>query len=328
MGFYGVHNPDRISTLDTILAQYRGKEGLLIERLEQKYSADLSYARQAARVRSSSMSSESITTVPSFPSAAAPATAPPLAASTKKVAPSSGPHSPPQPTTPRHSTIVGAAATIHENHGSSLRRGNGVSRVQASEPRPGPLASQHNTALSGGTAPSSSYMTYLADQMRSKVETLLPSSGSGHTVGSGVGDAPYNYRPQQQYLDGRAVGFSGTDSGGGVRMQRSATQGPSYWGNQTNLSASDGNASGLVSSDISGAGSGVAPEDRAGDVAFARVKVLEEERAGLIATCRRLQNKAEAAAREVHSAACRISSPTFLTRYQVLEADGFVAVRT
>lgn len=300
MGFYGVHNPDRISTLDTILAQYRGKEGLLIERLEQKYSADLSYARQAARVRAFSMSSESKTTAPPFPSVAG-ATAPPLAASTKNVAPSSGPHSLSQPT-PRHPTIVGAAATIDENDGNSLRRGNGVSRAQASGPRPGPLASQHNTAVGGGT-PSSSYMTYLADQMRSKVETLLP--------GSGVGDAPSNYRPQQQYLDGRAVGFSGGDSGSGARMQRAATQGPSHWANQTSLSSPNGSALGLVSSDILGTAGGVAPEDRAGDVAFARVKVLEEERAGLLAACRRLQSKAEAAAREVRSAVCRSSLPSF-----------------
>ncbi|CAN0480157.1 unnamed protein product, partial [Ectocarpus sp. 12 AP-2014] len=47
VGFYSVHNPGRIANLDAILRQYAGKEGLLIERLEHKYSADLSYARRA-----------------------------------------------------------------------------------------------------------------------------------------------------------------------------------------------------------------------------------------------------------------------------------------
>ena len=49
MGFYSVHNPERISSLDAILKQYAGKEDVLVERLEQKYSADLSHARWAVR---------------------------------------------------------------------------------------------------------------------------------------------------------------------------------------------------------------------------------------------------------------------------------------
>ncbi|CAN0313850.1 unnamed protein product, partial [Hapterophycus canaliculatus] len=48
VGFYNLHNPGRIATLDVILKQYVGKEELLIERLEQKYAADLSHARPVA----------------------------------------------------------------------------------------------------------------------------------------------------------------------------------------------------------------------------------------------------------------------------------------
>lgn len=132
--------------------------------------------------------------------------------------------------------------------------------------------------------------------MRSKVENLLPSPGSSGVPGSFSGVPSSNYRPQH-VVASRGVGIGG-DSGGS-RLQRNTTLGPSHWGNATTPSKA-GTESGLNSSEFFAVG-GVAAADRAGDVAFARVKALEEERAGLLAACRRLQSKAEAAAREVRT---------------------------
>ncbi|CAN0188309.1 unnamed protein product, partial [Discosporangium mesarthrocarpum] len=51
VGFYGVHNPSRISAIDDILRQYSGREGLLIARLEEKYSASISFVGDQVATR-------------------------------------------------------------------------------------------------------------------------------------------------------------------------------------------------------------------------------------------------------------------------------------
>lgn len=299
MGFYGVHNPGKVSTIDVILAQYHGKEDLLIQRLEQKYSVDLSYARRTAGIQSSS-------TIPKLASPPPPtaATTASIPASTNVANISSARPdslSPPRPTKVDPSAAV---ATANENQ-QNLRRGNGPTRVQISGQRLGAPTPQSNAAVSG--AASSSYMTYLADQMRSKVENLLPSPGPSSVPGSLSSLPTSNYRAQH-VVAGRGVGIAGDN--GGSRLQRNAAIGPGHWGNQP-VPSTAGSELSLNSSEFP-AVDGVAAADHADDVAFARVKALEEERSGLLVACRRLQSKAEAAAREVWAVRC-VGKPTLLS---------------
>lgn len=320
-----MHNPGRIATLDVILAQYQGKEDLLIERLEHKYSADLSYAyRAAGKVKPMPGTLARPPSIAITPSA--------MAAAGGSSAGTGEFHSLSPPNSNYKSAMSAAAGKQFFSHG-----GSGAVRGGPAAPRSGATTQPPQTA---GGASSSSYMTYLAGQIRSNVEGFLPSSGipavtlpsplslapSTHSLSSarrpGKDPPDTNNNPLGSpgvvgVVDGgryRATDGRGVDSFGAVGtrdsrvspLNRYATVGPSgNWGASHRSSAMSVNdegslegASGSVAARIVGA-----PEVEKGraDAALARVNVLEEERASLLAACRRMQGKAEAAAREVRA---------------------------
>ncbi|CAM9737560.1 unnamed protein product, partial [Ectocarpus fasciculatus] len=314
VGFYSVHNPGRIANLDAILTQYAGKEGLLIERLEHKYSADLSYARRAPA------------TAPITPEGGIPPPVPdghkPLTA-TSQHRPQQQPQQPRLRTSTTSATAVGAAAPAPSQspspqpsiapaprlpreallaHGGGGGGGGGLalSRLpgsmdtagnnKPSSSRTANGTSQQNGVGVGGPS-TSNYMTYLADQIRSNVEGLLPASSSGGGGGgvAGGGGSP-NSVPYAYTAGGKknlAAEVEGT-AGGGVRGGRGAG---------TNTGAGDTSSSSINTSRHQ--------QYTPGEVdptLTARVRALEEERGGLVAACRRMQAKAEAASREAAAA--------------------------
>ena len=46
--FYSKHNPDKLDTIDKILATYKGKEASLIRSLEKKYAVKIDFAGDGA----------------------------------------------------------------------------------------------------------------------------------------------------------------------------------------------------------------------------------------------------------------------------------------
>lgn len=304
MGFYSVHNPGRIANLDAILTQYAGKEGLLIERLEHKYSADLSYARRAP------------TTAPITPEGGIPPPVPdehkPLtarsqhqpqqqeqqprptssAAAVGAAAPALSQSASPQPSIAPAPTPTREALSAHGGGGGG-RGGLALSRSPGSidaadNNKPSLSRTASGMPQPNGVGPSTSnYMTYLADQIRSNVEGLLPASSNGGG-GSGVagGGGSPNSVSYAQMAGGKkqlAAEIEGTTTGG-VRGGRGAG---------TNTGATDSS---------SGVNTSRHHRYTLGEhdpILTARVRVLEEERGGLVAACRRMQAKAEAASREV-----------------------------
>ncbi|CAM9337712.1 unnamed protein product [Ectocarpus sp. 4 AP-2014] len=307
VGFYSVHNPGRIANLDAILAQYAGKEGLLIERLEHKYSADLSYARRGPA------------TAPIPPEGGMP---PPVPDDHKSLAARSQQQQqqPQQPRPTSSAAAVGAGAPALSQslspqpsnapaprptrealsaHGGGGGGGGGVafsrsagSMDTADSCRPGFSRTASGTAQQNGVGPSTSnYMTYLADQIRSNVEGLLPASNTGGG-GSGVaggGGSPnsVSHVPTTGTAGGKkqlAAEVEGTV--GGVR---------GGWGAGTYTGAGDG-------SSINTSRHHQYTPGAVDHTLTARVRALEEERGGLVAACRRMQAKAETASREAAAA--------------------------
>ena len=50
VGIYEKHNPEKLAEVDTILERYEGRESLLFELLEKKYTMDVAFATPANRV--------------------------------------------------------------------------------------------------------------------------------------------------------------------------------------------------------------------------------------------------------------------------------------
>jgi hypothetical protein len=50
VGIYETHNPEKLAEVDTILERYEGRESLLFELLEKKYTMDVAFATPANRV--------------------------------------------------------------------------------------------------------------------------------------------------------------------------------------------------------------------------------------------------------------------------------------
>lgn len=331
VGFYGVHNPQRIATLDVILTQYAGKEDLLIERLEQKYSADLSYARRAVAGRYvRSIPGEN---TPPRPGGAIEAT---TATARQQPAPgraSIGPQLPRSLSTRPRQPAPQASRT---DNGMLHVGGPPLGPQSAAAARPQLSGGAGSTANLSNTS-SSSYMTYLADQFRLNVEVLLPGTSGGGGGGgtpvpslgpsasmvvggagaAGVNTAaalssssatrrlpgdprsiPFATSPiPARYSNGRgggggAAGGGGGDAGG-YRLPASAAD---RIGEQQGTGVTTTIGEGGVA-----ATAGEARHEGPDPIIAARVKVLEEERVGLLAACRRLQGKAETSAREVRA---------------------------
>ena len=332
-----MHNPERIGNLDVILGQYAGKEDLLIERLEQKYSADLSYARRAAGA------AEKRHAAGETPNAAAP--------------PAGGVTGPQQPRpirSPQHLSRTEDAA--------ALSRGDTAAVV-------GPRTSRGTAdglVVAHGGAPtmsSSNYMAFLADQIRYNVEGLLPISSNGGGSGSGrlgalsgtatqLMASPSPWVAQRPSYRDAASRFANAPaatirSGGSAAFDPGILSRPTSNRDNELISSSgsgrrDGSnyargrittntlhheslghgvraltttsfapiekfgekggvlEAGVVTGGVGGEG-GQQQEAPPDPVLVARVKALEEERAGLLSACRRLKSKAEAAAREVRT---------------------------
>lgn len=354
VGFYSVHNPERIAKLDSILTQYAGKEDLLIERLEQKYSADLSYARRAMESRRHHGASGD--DMPRHQQSGAPRPG-------QAVASSPGHEQQQQQLRFSSSTgsRPGSSHSLSPQPPEPFSRKNGQpASGRPAAPRPPPPGSttdsvppQKSTGGGGsGGNTSSSYMTYLADQIRSNVEGLLPSSSgggggsasttdphlppapSGRFPGSNPGVAAVSpssasLRPHRDpaiaavpAAEAAATLLSGPGGGASVSPRfplssagagaRHASVGPGVWGSNPATAAAEavaaaerGGGFGTLEGTVGrGGGGGAAGGERRqqqgpDQILTARVKALEEERAGLLAACRRLQGKAEAAAREV-----------------------------
>ncbi|CAN0170602.1 unnamed protein product, partial [Ectocarpus sp. 6 AP-2014] len=302
VGFYSVHNPGRIANLDAILTQYAGKEGLLIERLEHKYSADLSYARRAPA------------TAPITPEGGMP---PPVPDDHKPLTARSQ-HQQQKPQEPRPTSSaarVGAAAPALPQslssqpsiapaprptrealsaHGGGGGGGGGVALSRspgsvdtADSNRPGFSRTASGTAQQNGVGPSTSnYMTYLADQIRSNVEGLLPASNSG---GGGSGVARGGGSPNS------VSHVPNTATTGGKKQLPAEVEARGGRGAGTYTGAGDG-------SSIDTSGHYQYTSGEVDHTLTARVRTLEEERGGLVAACRRMQAKAEAASREAAAA--------------------------
>lgn len=316
-----MHNPERIGNLDVILKQYAGKEDLLIERLEQKYSADLSYARRA-----SGMSER-------YPPGDVPPRADPS---------SGGAAAPRQPRPVRYSHHLYSTGNMtmpgRESAVATAVATPGMSQTSRGATDGHAAAVAHGGGSSSVT-PSPSYMTYLADQIRYNVEGLLPaSSGGGGGSTSNVGRSWALGRMSSPTRVATAAAAAGQ------RRYRDATDrpanAPAASVHSTGLSAtpaadprplsrpissrygasveqgSRASAAFSIPSDkssergegleevgetdvVGGGGMGGRHQEVPDPVLLARVKALEEERVGLLSACRRLQSKADAAAREV-----------------------------
>lgn len=179
MGFYSVHNPERIANLDVILNQYTGKEELLIERLEQKYSADLSYARREVAIQRHDPGGT--TPVPSR--------TPPegvQAAQYQHHQQKLLPHSVAGAMTSGspQSTPSNSAELLHRGSSNIGPRGDHAHTATLPPPRTrGTSGGASTTTTASTAASSSSYMTYLADQIKSNFEGLLPASSGNSSVG-------------------------------------------------------------------------------------------------------------------------------------------------
>lgn len=318
IGFYGVHNPEKIATLDAILAQYRGKEDVLFERLEQKYSADLSYARRAiGKVTpiASTMVSFSKTETEEATGIDIPNI-----------------HSESQPLS---SEVQGIPATPNLTGKSSARQAGAVSGSH------GITSTVTGTATvpmsrSNARTSSSSYMTYLADQIRVNVEGFLPGTSGGiassPTVPSSMppsATSPPSSAAQWQRKGPRAILPSTSSATAGLsdakywKMEGRAGMpiGGTESSNARHVSMHPHTTLGAGQFAVAGTsamknqvevfqgsvkelrGQGLedalnAERERA-DAALDRVRLLEEERVGLLARCKRLQGKADAASREV-----------------------------
>lgn len=300
VGFYSVHNPGRLNDLDSILERYAGKEELLVERLESKYSIDLSYARRAAAAKAAA--AEVAATSQSARAGA------PRVASVGDLA-----NLPLKPSPPQHHH---RHQQQRQPHQTRLPSSTGTSAAAAATQGVvlGAPTKYSNTATGAGANASSSYMTYLADQIRSNVEGFLPASnnGSGSGFGGGGGSVyPGPYAPPSAPIAGGekhpATGFEGaaaTAPGVGARgLAGGGGAGPTMSAGNKSLSRSSSSTSSNNRHQYVGGGSD--------PLLAARVRALEEERGGLLAACRRMQGKADAAAREVSVFLCR----TFFVSY-------------
>lgn len=279
VGFYSVHNPGRLNDLDSILERYAGKEELLVERLESKYSIDLSYARRAAAA-----------------SVALGRVGAPRVASVGDL--SSLPLRP-SPQEHHHRHHQQQQQQRQQSHQTRLHSSTSAAAAAAAAATPGLVhgapTKYSSGAVGAGASPSSSYMTYLADQIRSNVGGFLPASNnpSGGGVGGGGGGVyPGPFAPPSAPIAGGEKQLTAGFDGG------AAARGPGGAGLGATMNAGSKNMSRSISSSSSSnrhqyVGGGSDP------VLTARVRALEEERGGLLAACRRMQGKADAAAREV-----------------------------
>lgn len=330
MGFYSVHNPGRIATLDVILTQYRGKEDILIERLERKYSADLSYARRAVlkpKTNAEAMVTDSSGSMTPEERGALQSKAPSV--SPTQVEGPSQLHTIP----PQGSRVLQPVTDVfsHDLSNADGRSGSSLSL--------GPDAPQPPRSIPGNS--SASYMTYLADQIRSNVEGLLPGSSgvvvpssTGTSLVSAAGSASsssvrWQRRDPRAIFPSTPLGTAGSLDGTPFKHRTidSRTGRPVGGSNEDsgstrNASSVHHTASGagqIRSSPASIGGEVDAPKVRSpkstepsaenmvdvqrererADTALARVALLEDERVQLLARCKRLQGKAEAASREV-----------------------------
>lgn len=332
MGFYSVHNPERIGNLDVILKQYAGKEDLLIERLEQKYSADLSYARRAAGMAER------------YPPGDVPPRADPS---------SGGAPAPRQPRPVRYSHHLYSTGDVtmpgRDSAVATAAMTPGISRISRGA-ADGQAAAVAHGGGSSSAIPSASYMTYLADQIRHNVEGFLPASsgGGGGTTGNGgkswalgrmssptrVATAAAAQRLYRDAADRPANAPAATINSTGLSAAAAATAADprplsrpmsSRYGASVGQGARASTAFSIPSDKssergegieevgetdvVGGGGVGVRHQEESDHVLLARVKALEEERVGLLSACRRLQSKADAAAREVSQVAS--SCPAF-----------------
>lgn len=324
MGFYSVHNPERIENLDVILKQYAGKEDLLIGRLEQKYSADLSYARRA-----SGMSER-------YPPGDVPPRADPS---------SGGAPAPRQPRPVRYSHHLYSTGnmTMPGRETAVTTSGATLGMHQTSRG----AADGHTAAVahSGGSSsavPSPNYMAYLADQIRYNVEGFLPASSGGGGGGGSTSNAGRSWAlgrmtsptrvataaaGQRRYRDAadrpanapavsiHSPGLSATPAADLRPLSRPTNSRYSASvGQGARASAAFSIPSDKISergegleevgeTDVVGGGSmggvGSRHQEVPDPVLLSRMKLLEEERVGLMSAYRRLQSKADAAAREV-----------------------------
>lgn len=331
VGFYSVHNPGRIATLDVILTQYRGKEDILIERLERKYSADLSYARRAvlkAKPKAEAMATDSLGSLTPEEGAALQLKA--AGVSPTQVEGPSQVHT----VAPQDTRALQPVTDVlsHDLSNADGRSGPGLSL--------GPDAPQPSRFIPGNS--SASYMTYLADQIRSNVEGLLPGS-SGVVVPSSTAPSlvsaavsPSSASARWQRRDPRAIfpstslGTAGSLDGTSFKHRTIDSRTARPVGGSNENSGPVRTAS-SVHHTASGAGQirssppssirgeveapkvlspkstepgaentvDVQRERERADAALVRVALLEDERLQLLARCKRLQGKAEAASREV-----------------------------
>lgn len=271
MSFYNLHNPGRIGTLDVILKQYVGKEELLIDRLEQKYSADLSHARPAAVAAAAAARESGQLSQSPLPPQHSHRAGPPVLG-----------EAPAQ----RGSGGGGGGSFVPPRPPSSVFTSGGNNTPS----RSGGGASQHGL---GNGATSSNYMTYLADQIRSNVEGFLPASSSGG-AGGGNTSYPVSYAPFSPTTAGSekppaAAAFERAASAGGAGLMGAGSAG------SLTVTTTTGGAS---NSSYAGRRHQY-PQGESDPTLTARVRGLEEERAALLAACRRMQGKVDAASREV-----------------------------
>ena len=298
VGFYSVHNPARIANLGVILAQYEGKEELLIERLERKYSADLSYARLAATTAATAGAGEpSPSRVGSDDQTRLPSRSSPVQ------------HQPQHQPQKNHHQLLQQQqqqqqAPLHSSAGTAapqpplprrpLPRGPSGPMLASDNHNSGSSTSAATASVGAGGTSSSSYITYLADQIRTNVEGFLPTSANGGAGGAGGGSIahPGPYAPYPEAARGEKKHLAAGPEGPGARGTGGAgTATATNAGTNSSGGSSSGRHPHHHQHGSGGAG---------GDPALAaRLRALEEERGGLLAACRRMQGKAEAATREV-----------------------------
>lgn len=313
-GFYRVHNPERLANLDTILAQYAGKEALLIERLEQKYSADFTSTKKLASGLPHNTSNDVTLRSPGAVQEKRPA-----------IVASGSSH---ELLSPRHrfaNATTDLAIAPSPNYISYLAD-QIRSNVEGFLP-----ASNTNGIGSAGTnalSESSTSATMRGGRRDPGAAALVgsapstlggpgrPYQGSGSGLASVTSTTATATAPT--HPNGAGANGKSRSTAGAPQPQRHSSLGPGVWGSHVVRDKEDGskldkvgekNVARIESSEVSSATSpsaspawikGERRREAVPEVDLkVRLKVLQEERTGLMATCRRLQGKAEVAMREV-----------------------------